>query len=81
MSRGKDEKGRTALRRIRGPTYSDEEIDTELRDIVAFLETEQSLQESVSYIDCFRGTDRRRTLLCIGITLSQAWSGIAFISR
>jgi len=80
ISRGKMDKGLQAMRRLRGPTYTEEEIQKEVRDIAAFLEMELELEGSVSYLDCFRGTDLRRTLLTIGISLAQAFSGIAFIS-
>lgn len=67
--------------RLRGPSYTEEEVQKEVREIAAFLEMELELEGSVSYLDCFRGTDLRRTLLTIGISLAQAFSGIAFISR
>ncbi|KAF2163119.1 hypothetical protein M409DRAFT_37302, partial [Zasmidium cellare ATCC 36951] len=79
-SRGRDEKAMSALRRLRGSTYTEEELEAEHAEVVAFIEIERSLRTSTSFADCFRGTDRRRTLLTIGMTLSQAWSGIAFIS-
>ena len=81
MSRGKDEKALRALRRFRGSTYSEDETQSEYNEISAFIRIEQTLQRSASYLDCFRGTDARRTMLTVGMTLGQAWSGIAFISR
>jgi SP family sugar:H+ symporter-like MFS transporter len=81
VSRRKFDKGLVALRRFRGPTYSEDDIQHEFREIVAFLEIEQELEGSSSFLDCFRGTDLRRTLIIIGSEMSQAFSGIAFISR
>jgi MFS transporter, SP family, sugar:H+ symporter len=66
--------------RIRGPTYSEEEIKQEIQEISAFIEIEKELEGSSSYLDCFRGTNLRRTLLTIGSTMCQEFSGISFIS-
>lgn len=68
------------MRKLRGPTYSEEELETEVREIVAFVEIERELEGATSYLDCFKGTDLRRTYLTVVSTICQEWSGISFIT-
>lgn len=44
------------------------------------VEIEKELEGSTGWLDCFRGTNRRRTLLTVTSTVCQELSGIAFIS-
>jgi MFS transporter, SP family, general alpha glucoside:H+ symporter len=38
-------------------------------------ELEKSISEGVNYRDCFKGTDRRRTEIVIGVWLTQTLCG------
>jgi SP family sugar:H+ symporter-like MFS transporter len=75
------DKAYDAMRSLRGKTYSDEEIDSELREITAFLEIERELEGSSTFMDCFRGTHRRRTIITIMVGVCNAFTGIPFITR
>lgn len=74
-------KGRmTKARKVLGRLYSDpEDADGHLDRIKLTLE-EAETQSSGSYMDCFRGTNLRRTLIAIMVFLSEPMSGLGFIS-
>ncbi|EXJ67571.1 uncharacterized protein A1O5_09584 [Cladophialophora psammophila CBS 110553] len=80
VTRDKYSEARTSLVKIRGKYARDDELDAEMKEVIAFTELERSLDASTSYRECFSGTNRRRTLigmLCMG---GQHMQGIAFIS-
>ncbi|KAK9335602.1 general substrate transporter [Lipomyces starkeyi] len=70
----------TAARKVLGHLYSDPlDADGHLERIKLTLE-EAETQNSSSYIDCFRGTNLRRTLIAIMVFLSEPMSGLGFVS-
>ncbi|OQE18626.1 hypothetical protein PENSTE_c017G01926 [Penicillium steckii] len=77
VRRGKLDQARKSLNRL----YSDP-IDAEghLQRIKLTLE-EAETQSSASYIDCFRGSNLRRTLIAIMVFLSEPMSGLGFVSN
>jgi len=81
IKRGRDADAAASLSRLTGYRTSDPEIEIELDEIRANLETELALGES-SYLDCFKFTKNKIALRTItGITI-QAWqqlTGINFI--
>ncbi|RFU26555.1 hypothetical protein B7463_g9780, partial [Scytalidium lignicola] len=80
ISRGNHDEGLDALRKLRGDTYPEEEIEQEIRLIAAFVEIERELEGSSSFMDCFRGTDRQRTAIVIMVLVFQQLTGIGFIT-
>lgn len=66
--------------RLRGPTYPMDEIHAEVADIIAMVELEKELEGATTWMDCFQGTNLRRTVLTVSSTVCQEFSGIAFIS-
>jgi hypothetical protein len=42
-----------------------------MKEIIVFVEFEKENQHITSYLDCFRGTDRRRTLIAMALTTAQ----------
>ncbi|OQU96574.1 hypothetical protein CLAIMM_02638 [Cladophialophora immunda] len=68
-ARGLPEKALESMRRIRGPTYPEEEIRAEVADIIAMVEIERELEGASTWADCFRGTDLRRTTLTVVSTV------------
>lgn len=68
------------MRRIRGPTWPDNEIEDEVKEIAAFVEMEQQLEGSTSWKELIQGTDLRRTILSILAPVFQNFSGISFIA-
>lgn len=78
---GRKEAARHALIRLHG---SGSQIDHD--DMMALIEETvaaeaefQEEQQKTSYLDCFKGSDRRRTLLCMFLYASLYLSGVIFI--
>ncbi|ETN41371.1 uncharacterized protein HMPREF1541_03306 [Cyphellophora europaea CBS 101466] len=70
------EDARKSLLRLRGNSMSPELIEEEFVEMKRGIDEEKELGSSVSLLDLFRGPDLRRTLLCFGVILSHASSGI-----
>lgn len=70
-----------ALASLRNNSLTTEQFEAELREMINGINEEKALAGSAPIVDMFRGTDLRRTLLCIGTITSRAASGIwVFIS-
>ncbi|KAF5002330.1 hypothetical protein FDECE_10646 [Fusarium decemcellulare] len=71
-TRGKTDKARNALVRLHRPDPGFH-VDEELNTIISAIEHEKSVtRKDASYLDCFRGVDRRRTLLaCLPMVMQQ----------
>lgn len=68
------------MRKIRGPTWPEEDVIHEMRDVIAMDQIERELEGSSSYWDCFKGTDHRRTRIAIMTLVVQQFTGISFIT-
>ncbi|OJJ48037.1 hypothetical protein ASPZODRAFT_131684 [Penicilliopsis zonata CBS 506.65] len=69
-----------AARQSLGRLYSDpQDADGHLVRIQLTLE-EAETQNTGSYLECFRGTNRRRTLIAIMCFLAEGMSGLGFVS-
>jgi sugar porter (SP) family MFS transporter len=78
VRRGKLDQARKSLNQL----YSDpRDAEGHLERIKLTLEEAETQQDSVSYIDCFRGTNLRRTLIAIMVFLSEPMSGLGFVSN
>jgi MFS transporter, SP family, sugar:H+ symporter len=80
VTRDRNEKARTNLRKIRGESYTDAEIDAEIEATIKFTALERQIDASASYLDCFKGNDRRRTLIAIMMMVGQQFMGVAFLA-
>jgi MFS family permease len=79
IMRGRREEALAALRKFNGPDSPD--IETKLAVLEEAAKQQQALaQEKSSYLDCFKGTDRRRTTIILMAFLSQQFGGSLFIS-
>lgn len=80
VHRGQLVEARAALATLRSGTgLSPEALELEWVEMVKGIEEEQKLATTVGPWDQFRGPERRRTLLCYGVILSQVGSGSWFI--
>jgi sugar porter (SP) family MFS transporter len=70
---------RKSLERMRGGSLTKELLDEEFVEMQRGIEEEKELSSSASIKDMFKGTDLRRTLLCVLAIASHAASGIWFI--
>lgn len=66
--------------KIRGPTWPRDAVEQEIKEVAAFVELEATLEKSSSYIDCFKGTDLRRTMISMLILCGQQFFGVAFFA-
>ncbi|EHL01872.1 putative High-affinity glucose transporter RGT2 [Glarea lozoyensis 74030] len=56
-----------------------EVVKEELHLIKLAIEQQRELHYAASYLDCFRGTNRRRTLIAAGVQCFQQFQGAQFI--
>ncbi|OJJ49998.1 hypothetical protein ASPZODRAFT_157007 [Penicilliopsis zonata CBS 506.65] len=80
ITKDRVEEARKSLRKIRGKTIPQAELDRELDEAIAFTALERELEESTSYLECLKGTDLRRTLIACLAMSGQQLTGIAFVS-
>ena len=74
---GRDEDARKSLRGLKSKKVSDEEIDRMLTTIQHTNEYEKTVNAGTTYIDCFRGSNRRRTEIASIVWTAQVFCGIA----
>ena len=80
VARGKDEEARKALQILRGSVYTDIEIAEEFAAMQAHHEEEHSIgKDKPSFMELFKGTDRRRTILSLCAVSMHAGSGSQFL--
>ena len=80
ISRGRDDDARKALNRLRGPNYSNTEIAEEFAAMQAHHEAEHMAgKDKPKFMDLFKGTDRRRTVLSLCAVSMHAGSGSQFL--
>jgi MFS family permease len=72
---------RNALLRLHGSTIATPEwIDKHIAETQAAIELEESVVSASRWLDMFRGTDLRRTIIVVGIALCRVASGLQFLS-
>jgi MFS transporter, SP family, general alpha glucoside:H+ symporter len=78
LKHGHEDKARKSLQRL----YSnDEDAENHLKVLKITLEEANTLNSAGgSYIDCFKGTNRRRTLIAVLVFATHPFSGVSFIS-
>ena len=89
VKRGRVEKARNALSRLRGQPQDSEYIESELSEIIANEEYERAIIPAGSWangwMNCFRGSvfksnsNLRKTILGTSLQMMQQWTGINFI--
>ncbi|CZR63062.1 probable transporter (major facilitator superfamily) [Phialocephala subalpina] len=79
LHKGRDEQARKALETLRGNSVDNKYIELEWAEMLRGVEEEKNLAKSIGFLDIFRGTDLRRTLLCYGMIACQTASGVWFL--
>jgi sugar porter (SP) family MFS transporter len=89
VKRGRVEKARASLSRLRGQPADSEYVEAELAEIIANEEYERSLIPAGSWINgwmnCFKGSlfksnsNLRKTILGTSLQMMQQWTGVNFI--
>ncbi|GKT63228.1 MFS alpha-glucoside transporter [Colletotrichum tofieldiae] len=81
VRKGRLTDARKALRRLASPSVTDAQLDVNVAMIAHTNELERLNQKGTSYIDCFRGTNLRRTTIACGTWAGQVLCGIWFGSN
>ncbi|EQB44308.1 sugar porter family MFS transporter [Colletotrichum gloeosporioides Cg-14] len=81
VRKGRLIEARKALRRLANSSVSDAQLDVNIAMIAHTNEMERQNEEGTSYIDCFKGTNRRRTMIACGTWIGQVASGVWFGSN
>lgn len=80
VHRGRLPEARAALETLRGASIDgNEALALEWVEMVKGIEEEKKLATTVGPLDQYRGPERRRTLLCYAVILSQVGSGSWFV--
>ncbi|OTA98242.1 hypothetical protein M426DRAFT_70186 [Hypoxylon sp. CI-4A] len=61
---------------LRGDSLAPEFLQEELVEIIRGVEEEKSDASASSFIDIFRGSNLRRTIICVAVAVSRASSGV-----
>lgn len=77
VRQGRMEDAKKSLRRLSGKTVN---IPAQLAFIVETDRLERQLEAGITYLDCFRGDNLRRTEISVGVYCTQVLSGIYLIN-
>ncbi|KAH9223011.1 putative maltose permease [Leptodontidium sp. 2 PMI_412] len=77
LSKGKEAKAANALRKL---GYTPEDVEKRMAAIVLTLEEVKRETEGASFLECFRKSNLRRTMISIAPLSIQALSGVFFVS-
>ncbi|KAM0753518.1 general substrate transporter [Meredithblackwellia eburnea MCA 4105] len=80
VSQNREAEAHSSLRRLRGPKPTDAEIQDQVNEIAEAYHRQKQMK-STSWFQLFRGTDRRRTLIGIGMQCLQQGQGISFMNN
>jgi hypothetical protein len=78
LLKGRMEAARHSMVRIYG---KNNHIDARLAHLQSGIQHETTLNQKASYLDCFRGTDRRRTLTVCLLMFGNGLAGTAFLTQ
>jgi hypothetical protein len=78
VRKGRIDDAKIAVRRLTNPAlFSDAEVDDSVAYMIHTTEMEREVSEGTSYIECFKGTNRRRTeIAMMTFTMQVSQSGI-----
>lgn len=79
IMKNQPERAAESLRKFHGPTFNTERAII-LMEATIQKEKEVEKNEEVTYLDCFRGVNLRRTLIVCSLFVAQQFSGIFFIA-
>jgi MFS transporter, SP family, sugar:H+ symporter len=79
VSQGREDKAAVSIRRMRG-IKDEDRIRSDVAQIKAAWVAEVAQQREVRFMDTFKGTDLRRTMISLGCAVAQTATGIIFLS-
>lgn len=80
IKKGRHEEARRSLAFIRRGAATEEEIDQELRLTILAAEEQAEYHKAASYIDCFKGSNRRRLMIGTVCQLLEQFSGNGYMT-
>ncbi|GKT50119.1 major facilitator-type transporter ecdC [Colletotrichum spaethianum] len=80
LIKGRPEEAAESYLRFNGPNFDLDAVMTVATVAIAKEQKMKKEQESARWIDCFTGTNRRRTLIIVMVYLSQQAIGVNFVS-
>ncbi|KAI1623434.1 putative maltose permease [Exophiala viscosa] len=78
VRKGRLEQARRSLRRLTSSIVTDDQLDNTLSMMVLTNEHERQVTQGTTYLDCFKGTNLRRTEIACATWVIQVWTGIWF---
>lgn len=82
LSKRRRDEAFKALHFIRaGSSTTEADIEAELNLLVVSIEEQETNHHATSYVDCFRGSNGRRTLVAVGVQVFQQFQGNSFASN
>lgn len=73
VRKGRDDEARAVLRRLTSPKHTGYNLEANLALIKYTNKMEAKISEGTSYLDCFKGVDRRRTEITMIIWSIRAY--------
>lgn len=81
IQKGRREEGLAVVKRIRSQAdYDDGWVELETQAIEQAIESERAMEGSASWIQCFRGNNLRRTIICATLWGGNQLSGNQFVT-
>lgn len=81
LREGRVDEARKALQYLRkGLPETEDIVEAELQVLEAAVEEQKQLHGTVSFLDCFKGTDLRRTLIAVFVQCLQSGQGNGFMT-
>ncbi|KAM0269835.1 hypothetical protein ACHAQH_009637 [Verticillium albo-atrum] len=80
VTQNQHERAGANLKKIRGSKYTAEEVNEEIQEAIRFTALEREFGASTSFVECFKGTDLRRTLIATMALVGQQFMGVAFLA-
>ncbi|RDW91049.1 hypothetical protein BP5796_02214 [Coleophoma crateriformis] len=80
LSKGRRDHALAALIYLRKGASTEKEVEEELRLTEQAVEEQERFHKATTYMDCFRGSNGRRTMIATGSQVLEQLSGNAFMS-
>jgi recombinational DNA repair protein RecR len=79
VTRHRNDEARVNLEKIRGSTYTQDELDREMKEVIAFTEIESELEATTTFLDLFKKHHLSRTMIAFVLFTGQQLMGVGFL--
>ncbi|OKL56640.1 hypothetical protein UA08_08358 [Talaromyces atroroseus] len=80
LSKGRREEALKALEFMRHGSATHDQVVAELDLLQQAIDEQEAMHQASSFVDCFKGSNGRRTLIAIGIQVLQQSQGNSFVT-